>query len=105
MRALKSYFTSHLHLHRFLLFQSLTERLPNNKLQFKHRIKRTFTTMEEINSGNPHLDEQLKNWLEWDQKGSESFLAVQKMIADKKWDYLDKIMSKVRKVFYRYDQI
>ena len=51
--------------------------------------------MEEINSGNPVLDEQIRNWLEWDQKGSESFLKIQKMVNDKMWEDLDKIMTKV----------
>ena len=51
--------------------------------------------MEEINSGNPVLDDQIRNWLEWDQKGSESFLKIQKMVNDKMWEDLDKIMTKV----------
>ncbi len=51
--------------------------------------------MEDINSGNPHLDQEIRNWLDWDQKGSESYLAILKMVIDKNWEGLDKIMSKV----------
>lgn len=49
--------------------------------------------MAEVDSGNSALDQQLKNWLEWDKKGSESFLKIQKMIADKEWQQLDNIMT------------
>ena len=51
----------------------------------------------EISSGNDALDQQLSNWLEWDQKGSESYLKVQTMIEEKDWATLDKLMTKVAK--------
>ena len=51
--------------------------------------------MEDINSGNPHLDQEIRNWLEWDQKGSESYTTILKMVIDKNWEGLDKVMSKV----------
>ena len=59
--------------------------------------------MEDINSGNPDLDQQLRNWLEWDLKGSESFLKIQKMIKDQEWSQLDKVMTKVSHILGLYN--
>ena len=59
--------------------------------------KYLFVLAMEISSGNDALDQQLSNWLEWDQKGSESYLKVQTMIEEKDWATLDKLMTKVAK--------
>ena len=51
--------------------------------------------MEELGqSGNPELDEAVKNWLSWDQKTSESYLHVKTLVREKKWTDLSKIMLK-----------
>lgn len=53
------------------------------------------TKMDGIDSGNAALDKQLQNWLAWDLKGSASYLKVQDLIANKAWDTLDELMTKV----------
>ena len=46
----------------------------------------------EISSGNKILDENIRNWLNWNVKDSKSYKDVDKMVKACKWKELEKIM-------------
>ena len=46
----------------------------------------------EISSGNKILDENVRNWLKWNVKGSKSYKHVEEMVNASKWKELEKIM-------------
>ena len=48
----------------------------------------------EISSGNANLDENIRNWLKWNVKGSKSSNDVEEMVKACKWKELEKIMGK-----------
>ena len=50
--------------------------------------------MEAYNSGNPELDDAVKNWLSWDSPGSPSYIHIKKLAENENWQELSKIMLK-----------
>ena len=46
----------------------------------------------EISSGNPILDENVKNWLKWNIQDSKSYQDITQMVNAKRWKELEKIM-------------
>lgn len=50
--------------------------------------------MDVVDSGNKDLDELVTQWLNWDDKRSASYAVIQDLVAQKKWDDLDKAMMK-----------
>ena len=50
--------------------------------------------MEAYNSGNPNLDEAVKNWLAWDESGSASYIHIKKLAESDNWEELSRIMLK-----------
>ena len=47
----------------------------------------------EISSGNPILDDNVKNWLKWDIQDSKSYQDITQMVDAKRWKELEKIMA------------
>ena len=45
-----------------------------------------------ISSGNSILDDNVKNWLEWNIKDSKSYQDITQMVIAKRWQELEKIM-------------
>ena len=50
--------------------------------------------MAEINSGVSKLDETIRNWLKWDHPESKAAKEVQRLVKEKKFDELKRIMMK-----------
>ena len=46
----------------------------------------------EISSGNPIIDENVKNWLKWNIQDSKSYQDITQMVNAKRWKELEKIM-------------